>query len=143
MTPRCAWTGQRSDRAVEITVPGTDRFGRPAEPDAHTVLPEHEADLRAFADLAQRAGRPFLLAILALTVGIVAVALLGTFGVLSDAASAWGAGLGCMGMGLLMIALPFATPEAVAALGVRRSMLLARVSGVVVAGVGLAIGLWG
>ena len=126
---------------VEITVPGTDRFGRLSEPETHSVLPEHEADLRAFASLAQRTGRAFLLSILGLTAVVVVVAALGTFGVLSPAASAWGVGLGCMGMGLLMIALPFATPETIGAFGVRRSIRIARVSGVVVAGVGLAIGL--
>ena len=141
MTPRCLWTGERSDRAIEITVPAADRFGRPSEPKTFTVLPEHEADLRAFADLAQRTGRAFLLTIVGLTVSMVVVGVLGSTGVISNAASSWGVGLGCMGMGLLMIALPFATPETTAAFGVRRSILIARVAGVVVAGVGLAIGL--
>ena len=143
MTPKCLWTGQRSDRAIEITVPGTDALGRSIDVQTLTVLPEHEADLRAFADRARRMGRPFLVTILSLTAAILVVAALGTFEVISGAASAWGVGLGCIGMGVLMVALPFATPETVAAFGVRRSITLACVSGVIVIAVGLAIGVWG
>jgi hypothetical protein len=126
MTPQCAWSGEHSDRAVPIIVPGVDRFGRRTPPRTLHVLPEHEQELRAFAERASRHGRTLLLGLLTATGAIVLVAALGTVGVLTEAETVVIAGLLVMLLGAMLMALPISTPEAIEALGVRRSRALSR-----------------
>lgn len=139
MELRCTWSGERSNRVVPISIPGTDRFGRPAEDRSVHVLPEHADQLRAFAALVQRKGRLFLGSIVALVLAALGAALLGSAGLLSDRTSTAVAGLSVAGLGILLVFLPFATPETVAWLGVRRSVRLARILGAVALLLGLLI----
>ncbi len=143
LPPKCAWTGEWTDRAVPVEVAATDRFGRPAPPRTLHVSPEHEAELRAFAERARRYGRPFLLTMAGLTLAMVVVAVLGTADVLSESATAALIGLLTALVGLTIIVMPFATPETVGGLGVRASVRLARVVGVATIGLGVVIALLG
>ncbi|GAB5533875.1 MAG: hypothetical protein Rubg2KO_01240 [Rubricoccaceae bacterium] len=141
MTPLCLWTGKRDDRAIEIEVQGTDRLGRPGEIETLTVLPEHEAELRAYAARAQRYGSFLLFGILGLTSVSLLAAALGVTDVWSGTPMVWTIGA-CVGlMGALMVAVPLATPETLQAFGARRSIQIARVSGLVTLATGLAIAL--
>jgi hypothetical protein len=143
MTPKCLWTGTHSDRAIQIEVQGTDRLGRPGDMETVSVLPEHEADLRAYVGLARRFGSILLGGILGLTAVSVIAAVLGAAGVWSDTAAVWAIGASVSGIGVLMIVLPLATPETLQAFGVRRSIQIARVSGAVTFVTGLAIAFFG
>ena len=143
MDPKCAWTGKRSSRAVKITVDGVDRIGRPAPPEVLHVLPEHEQDLRAFAGRARRFGSTFLVAVLALTLGMVAAAVLGGAGVWSTRVTAVVVGMLVSLQGFLFVAMPFATPETVQMMGIRRAMLLVRVLGLFTIALGVVIGFLG
>lgn len=107
------------------------------------MLPEHEASLRAYAARAQRWGRSFLLAVLALTLASMGIAILGAAGVLTEEAVliAIGAVVGLMGV--MVIAFPFPTPETVRAFGVRRSITIARGAGLLTLAVGLGMALIG
>lgn len=102
------------------------------------MLPEHEAELRAYNRRAARWGRPMLVAVLGLTVALVALAVVGAALGLSEAETAGGAGALVVALGLVVVAFPFATPETSEALGVRASVRVARVAGVVT----VATGVW-
>ena len=139
MTPLCLWTGKRDERVIEIDVQGTDRLGRLGDIETLSVLPEHEAELRAYAERAQRHGSTLLLGILGLTVVSLLAAVLGMADVLSGTMTVWTIGA-CIGaIGALMVVLPLATPETLQAFGARRSIQIARVSGLVTLVIGLAI----
>lgn len=143
MRQRCAWTGRASDRLVEVQLPGVNRFGRPTAPITVHVLPEHEDELRAHAERVRRYGTAFLVAIVVLSLLVAVTALLPLLG------DAWrrpalvvtGIVLGLMG--LLIIALPFSTPETTAFFGVRRSIQIARVSGAVLVVLAAGVVLFG
>jgi len=139
MTPLCLWTGTRDEHVIEIDVQGTDRLGKPGAIETLTVLPEHEAELRAYADRAHRHGSTLLFGILGLTGVSLLAAALGVTNVWSGTTTVWTIGA-CVGaMGALMVALPLATPETLQAFGARRSIQIARVSGLVTLATGLAI----
>ena len=93
------------------------------------VLPEHEEALREFVERARRFGRPFLLSVLAFTLGMVAAVVLGSLDVWSSPVTAGIAGTLLSLLGLLLVIFPFATPETVQAFGVCRSILIVRVLG--------------
>ncbi|MEO0557500.1 MAG: hypothetical protein AAF170_04870 [Bacteroidota bacterium] len=139
MTPLCLWTGTRDARVIEIDVQGTDRLGRPGAIETLTVLPEFEAELRAYASRAQRYGALLLIGILGLTGISLIAAVLGVTNVWSGITTVRVIGA-CVGlMGALMVAVPLATPETLQAFGARRSIRIARVSGVFTLGLGVVI----
>lgn len=138
---RCLWTGTRSDRVVEITVPGVDRLGRPAAPVPVSVLPEHESDMRAYAEMARRSAGRFLGGLLALTVAVVGAAVLGGADVLPETASRRLVGLGVGLMGVLILRYPLITPETSALFGIRRGIAIARAAGVLTVAAGLVLAL--
>ena len=138
MPPRCIWTGQRSDRAVPVTLDVPSRTAGAASPRTVHVLPEHEDDLRAYNASVTRWGRPMLVGLLALTVALVGLAVAGAVLGVSEADTAVGAGALVGAMGLVIVAFPFATPETVGAVGIRASVRIARVLGLVA----VALGVW-
>lgn len=136
MKPKCLWTGTYSDRAIPVELAGLGRS------ETVCVLPEHEAELRAYAGQARRHGRTLLVGLLSLTAVSVLAAVLALLGVLGDLATARAIGGSVIGMGALMVAVPLATPETLQAFGARRARQIARVSGGLTVAIGLAIGVW-
>ena len=143
MTSLCLWTGKRDERVIEIDVQGTDRLGKPGDIETLTVLPEHEAELRTYAERAHRYGSTLLFGILGLTAVSIAAAVLGVADVWSGTTTVRLIGASVGAMGALMVALPLATPETLQAFGARRSIQIARVSGLITLATGLAIAFLG
>ena len=133
MRPRCLWTNTAGDDLVELRLGAGDPLARLAGSEVVHVRPEHEAALRDFADRADRFGRLFLALIGASCVGLVG------FGV---AGSHVGAGASLAFMGLVVQAFPFCTPQTVEMFGVGASRVIARVAGVALGLLGVALG-WG
>lgn len=136
--PTCLWTNETSDRPVPVELDVPSRTGGAGSERTVYVLPEHEADLRAYVGRVARYGRTFFVAILAITALLVAVPLVGDAAGWSDRSIAASVGLGVVALGALIVAFPFATPETVGAFGVRTSVRIARVLG----GITVALGVW-
>lgn len=143
MRERCAWTNERSDRLIAVELPGVNRLGRPAQPVTLHVLPEHAAELRIHAERVRRYGTPFLVAIVTLSILILAAALLPVFGDAWRRPAIVGTGIVLGLMGALVIALPFSTPETSRFFGLRRSIQIARASGALLVLMAAAIVLFG
>jgi len=111
-----------------------DRWGRPAGMRRFPVDPRHRKALFAFSAFSTHYGPRFLPALgLWLVATVVAAWVRGIAG----------AGLGLVVLGLLMFVLPFATPETVAALGIRTSLVLVRCLATMTALVGAVLMLVG
>jgi hypothetical protein len=135
---RCAWSGERSDRLIELAVPSVDRIGRHRGSTTVHVLPEHEAALRAHLDLGRRYGSRFLIGMVVLGLFAFGAAMAPAFDRSLEPVAIPVAGLLIGLMGLLIIALPFTTPETSAFFGLRRSIRIARVLGALT----LILGAW-
>jgi len=136
MPKSCTWCGKSEAPLKTITVETTNRFGTSTREETMTVHPEHEAELRAFAEQARRYGGRFLL--LSLLFGLF-IPMSGVFaGIIwtSDALIAGIVGLSIIVLGVVMYVYPFATPETVQMLGVRTSKQVVRGLSVVTAGLG-------
>jgi hypothetical protein len=137
MGRRCIWCNGSEGVVVERSAAIVDRFGTNATPQAFWTHAEHEVPMRDFVASANANARTVVIgiavALLAILLGSVAVALAGEGGRLLGIA----AGVGTMAIGALLVRWPFATPETVSLLGVRRSMTMVRVlaMGVVILGV--------
>jgi hypothetical protein len=127
---RCVWCGRESDVLESVELPTMDRWGRPAGVRRFPVDPRHRQALLAFSEFSTRYGPRF---IRVLGLWLVATVVASWFRGIA------GAGLGLMLLGLVMFALPFATPETVAALGIRGSVLLVRCVAVAIALIGAAL----
>ncbi len=140
---RCAWTGERSDRLLTVVVESVDRIGRRSGPVTLQVLPEHERALRDHVALVRRYGARFLVAVIVIG-GASFVAAMAPIVDPSWAAVALPiSGLLLMALGLLFVALPFTTPETSAFFGLRRSIVIARVLGLLLAVLGVSIAIAG
>lgn len=125
------WSGKHSASLKEVTLPGMTRFGGRAPDVSQFVEPEHEAELRRFIDYSIRFGRLFLTL-------VMAASLLAVVG--ASLAPVWPWALwiclvATVAIGVTIIVFPFATPETVAWLGIRRSRTLARYGGIIVVGI--------
>ena len=114
---RCIWCGRESDALETVELPTLDRWGHPAGVRRFPVDPQHRQALLAFSAFSTRYAPRFLPA---LGLWLLATVVASWFRGIA------GGGLGLMLLGPLMFALPFATPETVAALGIRRSLVLVR-----------------
>ena len=127
---QCVWTNTTSGDLKEVEVLVPDRFGRNPRPATFHVLPQHEDEFRDWAGHVVTRLRLFLVLVVAATV----LTILG--GALLDLP---GLGIGLAALGLVIIALPFATPETGAVLGLATSIRIARTAGagLLVGGLGL------
>lgn len=127
---RCAWTSRESERLVPVTVPARDRLARKAREETVWVLPEHADRLRRFTTSWVRWGRVVVscLAILSAT------ALLGA---VTGGATLVGASV--TGIGVLVAAFPFVSPETGRFVGMRRAIAIGRTGGLVVAALGMTV----
>ena len=111
----CVWTKKTSADLKEVEVLVPDRFGRNPRLTTFHVLPQHEDELRTWASHAVKRLRSFLVLVVAAT----ALMILG--GALLDLP---GLGIGLAALGVVIITLPFATPETGAVLGLACAAVL-------------------
>lgn len=136
MTPKCIWTNQRSDRLKEIEIETAGRFGAGRKKETVYVLEEHEQKVRNFASHVDRNALRFTLFMLALPfVGVVAALLTA----INEFIGLVVVGGMLVLLGIVLIVYPFATPLTVKVLGLRRSILIARFSGVVIILMGIVL----
>lgn len=127
---RCVWCGESAADLEPVEVDCLSRWGRRAGLRTFMVQPRYREAFVAHARFVVRYGPWHLPAVIAVLGAMVAGAHFADIrGV--------GAGLGLLG--LLFLALPCATPETVWMLGVRNSIRLVRVIGIVVVLVGLIL----
>jgi hypothetical protein len=115
-----------------------DRIGRPTGPVRLMVLPEHEAALRAHVARARRYGLPFLIGVVVIGVLAFALALSPIIRPDWEPIATPISGVLVIVLGLLFVAFPFTTPETSAFFGLRASIRIARVLGLLLA----ALGAW-
>ena len=131
---RCLWCNQGDGELVTLDV-----LGVPAE-----VHPAHASETRSFLDLARRRQGRALTGILA-AVAVIAVSVMTGLTLLLTGHERLGQMaiavvlLAAVGIGVQVAMLPFATPETVRLLGLKRSILICRVFGAVLALATLAL----
>lgn len=121
---RCIWSHQHDPGTRPIVI----KPGKGYVEETHWVCPAHEEQFRRFHASVMRRGYTFLALL-----GLIVVASWGL--VLFQ--SAVGVALLLLGIGAVMLAFPFATPQTVQMLGVRRSVRLVRILGVGMVGAGV------
>ena len=139
--PVCIWTHETSDRTVPVTLDVPSSTGGARTERTLHVLPEHEADLRAYNERVARYGRTFFRAMFGLSAVLLGVSVGGALGGWPDDTVNLLVGFGVSAIGWLMIAFPFATPQTVGALGIHKSIWLARALGAVTVGLGIWVAL--
>jgi hypothetical protein len=121
---RCIWSNQRDADTREISLQPPGRYAA----ETYWVCPAHEAELRAFHARLHRDKYRFLGGIALVVVAAIVAGLLDSERL---------GGVAMVGLGLFMLAYPFATPQTVQMMGVRASLRLVRVLTVPVVAIGL------
>lgn len=142
MARKCIWCNERGGELREITVTVPNRLGLDPHEEVVHVHAAHEPRARAFLARLTRNATRFLIGI-ALVVVLMPVAV-ATGLLLGDTAetgarlvAAAFAGL-LLGLAVWLWVFPFATPETVRWLGIRKSMVAVRAGAVIV----VALALW-
>jgi len=141
MPESCTWCGTSEGTLKTITVETSNRLGTSTREETMTVHPEHEAELRAYAEQTRRYSGRFMLLTLLFALFIPMGGVFAGIIWASDALIAGIVGLSIVVVGMVMYVYPFATPETVQMLGVRTSKRVVRWLSVVMAGLGVWI-LW-
>lgn len=128
MQRRCIWSNERGEHLKEITATTLSPFAAHKREQRVWVMPEHEAEFRRFNAYELRYGRLFVGLVLAVIILLVVFVVTG---------SALGAGLTTIGVGILSLIFPFATPETVQLHGTRKSIQMVRRLAVVGIGIGV------
>ncbi len=129
---RCLWCHGAEGELTELNLKGDAWQEEPS-----LIHPGHEERLRAFMDEAQRRSRLFIILIVALVFlmmnsTLVAIAVAQWIGTMIMGAS-------LLGMAATIMVMPFATPQTARALGIRRSITVARACGVGIGVFGLIL----
>ena len=127
MSEHCIWSKRNDPGTREIALEPRDRFTRP---ETVRVCPAHEAQVRAYHAYSEQYGGWFLALFGLLVFGAFMSIPLG----ISERIVA---GVVPLCFGVLMVVFPFATPQTVHVLGMRTSVLVVRVGGLVLAGYGV------
>ncbi len=123
MHGRCVWSNRESVNLKEVVLDAPNRIGMRPAPRAFHVLPEYEEELRRFIERVRRFAVLFVSLMTLLSVATVFCAVLGQLTFL---------GLTVVLMGLVLLVLPFPTPETVNAFGLKKSIILVRAIALVV-----------
>ena len=123
---RCAWCHERGGDLKQITVTVWDHFVLHQQEQILTVHPGHEEKVQTFAAHFRRYGRFFLVSIAA-----VLLAPLVTSFFFSEAAEDVLGGVFVALLGVILIAFPFCTNATAEMMGLRSSIRLARVLGMI------------
>lgn len=125
----CIWSNEPAAGLKPLTLDGPGRlWGRRSR--TMLVLPEHEAAVRRYMAYAARFAVPFTLVVLILAAIAIVGAILRTI---------WLTGTAVALLGALSLIFPFTSEQTIGAFGIRRSITIARVIGVVTLIAGLAI----
>jgi hypothetical protein len=120
--PRCIWSHADRPDLITIRVATPNPFASAVEEREVLVSPEYETQVRSFFSRERQYGRVFIaLMCVAAVLGVVA-ALAGQ----PDGSSAV-----LLGIGILLVLLPFSTPRTIELLGIRGAVRLARATGTV------------
>lgn len=124
---RCIWCNQAGGELERVVVESSNRFAVSPETKEYWVHTNHRQQFLAFNERKERYGKLFLIAMLA-PFGILIV--LEPILVIMDKPRIALATVGAivMAVGFAAIALPFATPETVRWLGLRRAIAIVRVA---------------
>ncbi len=140
MSTSCRWCGSSDGELKTITVETPTRFATSTKEETMSVHPEHESELRAFNKEVQAHGKRFLT--LSLFFGVVLPMIgLGGLPFVSGAVVSSVIGLSTLALGVVLYLYPFATPETVEMLGVKKSVRLVRILAIGIVPLGLWI-LW-
>lgn len=120
--PRCIWCHKTDGKLKLLLVRVPNAFGLKEHDVSVSVHTEHEDETRRYYVLLCRYARTFLLSVL---LGVVALVVFAVFD--------WEPGPSAVVIyyGVIFMALPFATPTTVEMVGIKNSVRLARVAGVV------------
>jgi hypothetical protein len=121
---RCVWSHRHDPGTRPITLRPGERYAE----ETVWVCPAHEEQFRRFYAYAARYGSTFI--------ALIGLIVLAGFGLVLFESSV-GLGLLLMGIGAVMLVFPFATPQTVQMLGVRTSVWLVRLGGLLMIGFGL------
>lgn len=102
------------------------------------VHPEHEQELRRFAERLDARGRLVTLVVVGLSILMVITAVLGSQDVLDRTTVGRAAGVQLAAMGALLVLVPLTTIQTMESFGIRRSLQVARVIGAIT----VALGAW-
>ena len=123
---RCAWCHERGDHLKQITVTVWDHFVLHRQAHILTVHPAHEEKVRAFATHFRRYGRFFLVS----TAAVLLAPFVTSF-FFSEAAEDLLGGIFVALLGVTLIAFPFSANVTAEMMGLRSSVRLARVLGMI------------
>lgn len=135
--PKCIWTGERDSRAIPVELNTVDRLSFPSEKTFY-VLPEYEQKLRDFNKRLIKNGRLFLTLIIGLTLFLPFIALIGMAFSFSGSIILISVGIITSLIGVVIILFPFATPETVKWIGLKKAITTARVTGIFTVLLGIA-----
>lgn len=124
----CIWTGRRDARVKAITLKTLDRFSVPTE-ETFYVLPEYEQSLRKFNGRLVDWGRSFLKLIFGLILLMLISVLLALIFSVSNSMVLYAVGINTSLIGLVIVLFPFATPETVKWMGLKRAIIAVRTTG--------------
>ncbi|WP_322569427.1 hypothetical protein [Rhodohalobacter sp.] len=132
---KCIWSAKESDRLKSVTMETLNRFARPATKTYH-VLPEHEEELRQFNRFFVQNARRFLGLIIFIILFLLLTPLIILLAPLSDHVALHLVGFSMMALGFVIYIYPFATPETLQVLGIKKSIIACRISGVLICLIG-------
>ncbi len=129
MNKKCIWTNQKSDDLKELSV--TNLNTKKAE--TVYVLPEFEQEFLEFYKFAEKYANKSLVALMSLSFALVFVVIL------PKPIMPYFVSLVLVIIGILCYFFPFITPETVKMLGIKKSIIMARFLGVIIALFGIYI----
>lgn len=123
MHKKCIWSNQKNENLKELEVKNLNT----KKIETVYVLPEFEQEFLSFYKFAEKYANKFLIAVISLSFAFVFVL------VLPKSISPYFLSLGLVLMGILCYLFPFVTPETVKMIGMKKSILTAKVLGIIIA----------
>lgn len=129
---RCIWTNRQSERVKEVKLLTMDRLGRNPREKSFYVLPGYEQKLIGFNDFLIRYKHIFLRLVFGLPVIPIVLVPFAISGFISGPIMVFIGGGVTMLIGCTILFFPLATPETVGMFGLKKSIQIVRILGVVV-----------
>lgn len=126
---KCIWTNKKSEDLKELEIKNLNT----KKIETVYILPEFEQKFLEFHKFAEKYANKFLIAIMSLTFSLVFIV------VLPKSIIPYFLSLGLFLMGILCYFFPFVTPETVKMLGIKKSIIIAKILGVIIALIGIFI----
>lgn len=121
---RCIWSGEYTDELIPVEVESVSRFGKRMGRKIYFVQPEYKERLQSFCSFASRYSRWSLLILLLSILFFIYTSI---------NYDLRGGGIGFASIGVVTYIFPFATPETIYWLGIRKSIKVVRIfSGIII-----------